>query len=549
MIRDEQPHRTLNIPRLLCRLSLLTTLVAVSAAAKAQTGYVQSNLISDGSVPAAHTDPNLINPWGLSIGKDFWINSPGSGLSLVTDAKGNPSFNVSVPPAQTSAPHGTPAGTVFNPDTTAFIIPSAGSATFLFSTLDGTIAAWNASTPSAVTVANNSANKASYTDIAIDKSGNNTFLLAANFSGGTVDVFDTNFKATKLAGSFTDPQLPSGYSPFGIHTIGSKVYVTYAQLNTSNGREVVGAGLGYVDIFDLNGNFLQRAISQGVLNAPWGMALAPSTFGQFANDLLVGNFGDGTINAYDASSFTLQGTLQDAKGAPITNTGLWEIVFGVGSGSTVASAGDPNTLYIAAGINGAKGGVVAAITPVAGSNPGDFGVTAGGGITVGAGGTATTTLSLTGSNGFAGTVALSCSGLPTGAACAFNPSTVTLSGSTASPVTLSVTAGASTPPVTGNPYSAQLAAHHPVMFAAFAAPFAMLAFVGFRRRKTVVQGTLFAASLVFLSIALTGCASSSKSSQAATPPTTTPTPTTTQITVTATSGTLSHSIPVTLTIQ
>ncbi|MEK6398865.1 MAG: TIGR03118 family protein, partial [Terriglobus sp.] len=348
MIRDEQPHRTLNLPRLLCRLSLLTALVAVSAAAEAQTGYVQSNLISDGSVSAVHTDPNLINPWGLSIGKDFWINSPGSGLSLVTDAKGNPSFNVSVPPAQTSAPHGTPAGTVFNPDTTAFIIPSAGSATFLFSTLDGTIAAWNASTPSAVTVANNSATKASYTDIAIDKSGNNTFLLAANFSGGTVDVFDTNFKTAKLAGSFVDPQLPSGYSPFGIHTIGTKVYVTYAQLNTSNGREVLGAGLGYVDVFDLNGNFLQRAIGQGVLNAPWGMALAPSTFGQFANDLLVGNFGDGTINAYDASSFAFQGTLQDGKGAPITNTGLWEIVFGVGSGSTVASAGDPNTLYIAA---------------------------------------------------------------------------------------------------------------------------------------------------------------------------------------------------------
>ncbi len=136
--------------------------------ALAQSGYQQKNLISDGSVPAARTDANLINPWGLSIGQDFWIDSPGSGLSLVTDASGNASFNVAVPAANGS-PKGSPAGTVFNPDTNAFTIPQQGSATFLFGTLDGTIAAWNASTPSAVTVANNSSKQAVYTDIVIDK--------------------------------------------------------------------------------------------------------------------------------------------------------------------------------------------------------------------------------------------------------------------------------------------------------------------------------------------------------------------------------------------
>ena len=536
--------------RPLRRLALTAALFAVSIAARAQTGYVQTNLISDGSVPAAHTDPNLINPWGLSIGKDFWIDSPGSGLSLVTDAKGNASFNVAVPPAVTSSPHGSPAGTVFNPDTNAFTIPSAGSATFLFGTLDGTIAAWNASTPAAVTVANNSASKASYTDIAIDKNGSNTFLLAANFAGGTVDVFDTNFKATKLAGSFADPQLPTGFSPFGIHAIGGKIYVTYAQLNTTNGREVVGAGLGYVDVFDLNGNFVQRAIGQGVLNAPWGMALAPSTFGQFANALLVGNFGDGTINAYDASSFAFKGTLQDAKGAPITNTGLWEIVFGVGSGSTVGVAGDPNVLYIAAGINGGKGGVVAAISPVA-TGTGDFALTESGGLTVTSGTSGAVTLSLTGSNGFNGPVSLACSGLPTGDTCNFTPSTITLSGTAASTVSLSVTSAAvNNPPSTPTGYQASLFTKHPVSTLAFLTPMTLLAFAGVRRRRSVMRGTLFVASVLFLGIAITGCASSPQGSQAATnPPTSTSTPTTMQITVTATSGTLSHSVPVSLTIQ
>src|SRR6202041_3506112 len=229
-----------------------------------------------------------------------------------------------------------------------FDIPGSTSALFLFGTLDGTIAAWNVSSGTqAVTVVNNSS-KASYTDIALDANATGTFLLAANFKQGTVDVFDSTFAPHALASNFTDPTLPTGYSPFGIHSIGGNVYVTYAQVSTTT-FENIGAGLGYVDEFDNNGNFMTRVAGQGVLNAPWGMALAPAGFGSFGGDLLVGNFGDGVINAFNPTTFAYAGSLSTAGGTPIANPGLWEIFFGQGG-----TVGDPNTLYFAAGINGEK---------------------------------------------------------------------------------------------------------------------------------------------------------------------------------------------------
>ncbi|ADV82528.1 TIGR03118 family protein [Terriglobus saanensis] len=543
--------RMLLVPSL--RAMLFASCIGLSsfvAAAQTQSTYLQTNLISDGFVPAAHIDSNLKNPWGLSIGQDFWTDSPGSGLSIVTDATGTPSFDVTVPAASGTGP-GTPAGTVFNSDTTAFTIPLKGSATFLFGTLDGTIAAWNASTPTAVTVVNNSAAKAVYTDIVVDKNATGTFLLAANFSLGTVDVFDTNFAAAHLTGAFADPDIPAGYAPFGIHSIGSNVYVTYAQVDPTSGREVVGAGLGYVNVFDNNGNLLKRAISQGNLNAPWGMALAPSGFGSFGGDLLIGNFGDGIINVYDPNSFALLGQLTDASGNPIANTGLWEIVFGTGTNG----AGDPNTLYLAAGINGEQDGVVATITvvpPSAGS--GDFSIQPStNAITVTTGQNASISLALTGTNGFTGPVAFSCTGLPSGSSCVFNPTTVTLSGTAATTVSVSIGTQAAAPAAPVSPYMAKALDWGLTGIGLAFLPLGLLAFSRVRRRASLLRGTVFLFALSLAALAFTGCSGSTPSAPvspvAPVAPTTPPASVTSQVVITATAGAITHTTTVALTVQ
>ncbi len=532
----------------------LLTIASLASVASAQTaGYTQTNLISDGAVAATNTNPNLINPWGLSIGGAFWIDAAGSGLSLVTDANGDPSFNVAIPPAASTSAHGSPSGTVFNSDNTVFTIPNSTSALFLFATLDGTIAAWNASTPQAVTVVNNSDANASYTDIALDTNSTGTFLLAANFASGKVDVFDKNFAAATLAGSFTDPGLPSGYSPFGIHSIGGKVYVTYAQRNPTTGAEMTGAGLGYVDVFDVNGNLLSEAISQNVLNAPWGMALAPSGFGTFAGDLLVGNFGDGTINAFDPTSFAFKGTLQDTTGTTITNSGLWEIVFGT---STTGGTGDPNTLYIAAGLNGGKDGVVAAITvaaPSSGTGSFSFASTTGS-LTTTSSTPGMLNLSLTGSGGFSGPVTLSCSGLPSGATCSFNPATLQISGTTAATAVLTVSEAAAAAPTpapapVGYTQQSSLRSSHTPYTLALLAPLGLLGFAGIRRRRALVKGVLLMAIAAVVSFGVTGCSSNSPAAAAAPTPPATTQPTTTQFTVNATSGSTTQSMTVTLTLD
>jgi len=533
----------------------LLTITSIASLANAQTaGYSQTNLISDGAVTATNTNPSLINPWGLSIGTDFWIDAAGSGLSLVTDANGNPSFNVAIPPAASTSAHGSPSGTVFNPDDTVFTIPNSTSASFLFATLDGTIAAWNASTPQAVTVVNNSDTNASYTDIVIDTNSTGTFLLAANFASGNVDVFDKNFAAAHLAGSFSDPGLPAGYSPFGIHNIGGKIYVTYAQLNSSTGRETVGAGLGYVDVFDTNGNLLSEAISQSVLNAPWGMALAPAGFGTFAGDLLVGNFGDGTINAFDPTSFAFKGTLQNTSGTTITNSGLWEIVFGT---SNTGGAGDPNTLYIAAGLNGGKDGVVAAITvaqPSSGTGSFSFASTTGS-VMASSSTPGTLDLSLTGSGGFSGPVTLSCSGLPSGASCSFSPATLQLSGTTAATSVLTVSEAAAAQPTptpappTGYTERSSLKSSHAPYALAFLAPLGLLGFAGIRKRRSLLKGALLMAAAAVVSFGMMGCSSTSPAAATAPSSPVTTQPATTQFTVNATSGSITQSMTVTLTLD
>jgi uncharacterized protein (TIGR03118 family) len=523
-------------------LSLLFSAVAalcpIGSFAQTST-YTQTNIVSDGAVAANKTDPNLTNPWGIAIGKAFWIDSPTSGLSLIDDSQGNQQFTVAVPPAIASSTHGEPTGVVFNGDTTVFQIPSNTAAQFIFATLDGTIAAWNSTTPAAVTVVNNSAAKAVYTGIAIDTNATGTFLLAANqIPGGGIDVFDKNFAPAHLAGSFADPTLPAGFSPFSVHILAGNVYVDYTEVNPSTGKRVVGAGLGFVDVFDVNGNLIQRAISAGNLNAPWGMAIAPAGFGSFSGDLLVGNFGDGTINAFDPSSFALKGQLQDADGNAITNSGLWEIVFGA------KNVGDPNTLFFSAGINGTKDGLFGEISvsgPPVGTPDFTFqsGTTA---LTVSNGKSGTVNVSLAGTNGFSGPVTFSCSGLPTGDSCTFSPTTVSVSGTTATAVAVSIATAA-----TASTGMAQLNQHGAGygLTLAFMGPLGLLALLGIRRRSMLLRGTALAFALVLMSAGVVGCGSSSKD-QSLPPPAA---PVTTNITINATAGSTTHTIPVALTVD
>lgn len=522
-------------------LTAFTLISAQTAVAQAASAYQQTNLVSDGAVQAAHTDPTLINPWGVSVGPQFWIDSAGSGLSEVDDASGNQVFAVTVPSA-TGKPHGNPAGTVANNDSAVFNIPGMGSAQFIFGDLDGSIAAWNAHTPQAVLVVNNSAAHAVYTDIAIDKNSTGTFLLAANLTGGTVDVFDSNFAPTHLAGKFSDPSLPTGAAPYGIHAIGNNIFVTYTQRD-STGHQVFGAGAGYVDEFDDNGNLVKQAISGGNLNAPWGMALAPAGFGGLGGKLLVANFGDGMINAYDPVSFSFMGTLRDASGAPIVNSGLWEIVFGANG------LGDPNTLYFAAGINSEKDGLFGAITPAVPVGAADFSIqAAAGSLTVTGGQSGNVTLSLAASNGFNGAVTFSCTGLPSGDSCSFNPATANLSGTASVSVTTTInTAVTPTPTPTGYIVSGLASSFingHSVAALAFAFPLGLFGLLGLRRRSVLLRGSLLAVAIALYTVSMTGCSGNS-----AKPPTPTPTPSTSQVMINATSGKITHSVAVSLTVN
>jgi uncharacterized protein (TIGR03118 family) len=534
----------------------LSGIFSIGALAQTSSTYVQTNIISDGAtVKALVTDPTLINPWGVSVGPAIWIDKAGSGSVAVDTLAGATAVpllpSVTIPAAAPAPAQGSPSGTVYNSNNAIFDIPGSTSALFLFGTLDGTIAAWNGNSGTqAVTVVNNSA-KASYTDIALDTNATGTFLLAANIKQGTVDVFDSTFAAHALTGSFADPTLPAGYSPFGIHSIGGNVYVTYAQVNTATG-ESVGAGLGYVNEFDNNGNFIARVASQSVLNAPWGMALAPAGFGSFGGDLLIGNFGDGVINAFDPKTFALIGSLNTSAGTPIANIGLWEIFFGQNSGQTT-TLGDPNTLYFAAGINGEKGGLFGSIA-VAQPAAANFTLQASANsVTVATGQTAgNVTLSLAAANGFTGPVTFSCT--PASVTCTFSQPSVTLSGSGTTSVTVAIApAATAAPPTTGGGYNRS--SNHSVhwfqsrggLTLAFIGPAGLLAFAGLKRRSILAGGSLFVLLLVVTTAAITGCSSSTSPQQAVS--TTPAASATTQVTVNAVSGSITQSVMVTLTVQ
>ncbi len=328
-------------------------------------GFTQINLVSDIPGMAATLDPNLRDPWGMSFNatSPIWVSDRAAGVStLYNGAGGIVSLIVTVPPG---APPG-PTGQVFAGLAGNFLLNGSPSA-FIFDTLAGTIDAWNNGAGTTAAVMNTTAG-AVFEGLAL---ANNT-LYAANFQAtGGIDAFDSTFAPTTLSGNFTDPNLPAGYSAFNIQNIGGKLYVEFAKVTSGSPVPLPGGG-GFVDVFDTNGNLLQRLISNGPLDAPWGIALAPATFGAFGGDLMVGNFGNGEINAFDPVTGAFIGTVEDQNGAPLVNPGLWAINFG-------NSSANPNGLYFNAGINQGADGLFGEIVA---PEPASFGLAALGIVTL-----------------------------------------------------------------------------------------------------------------------------------------------------------------------
>ena len=345
--------------------------MSVTLTVNAATAFAAKTLVADSASGTATVDANLVNPWGIAAlpNAPMWVANNHSETSTLYDGNGVPQpagtpLTVHLPAGTGGVPFG-PTGIVAN-TTTDFVVTEAtrsAAALFIFAGEGGMIAGWSKDVDvnNALIVYTDSGG-AVYTGLALASNGNGNFLYAADFHNNKVDVFDATFaRQTPSATSFTfkDPHLPAGYAPFGIQALNTgpagaaQIYVSYAQqLPPGNGGNASGAGLGIVDIFDANGQFVKTLVAAGgALNAPWGMALAPADFGTLSHALLVGNFGDGRINGYDSASGTFLGTLTTANGA-FASPGLWGIAFG-----NDADSQPHNTLFFAAGPNDEANGV------------------------------------------------------------------------------------------------------------------------------------------------------------------------------------------------
>jgi len=520
---------------------LLMTFVIPSGLWAQQGGYFQTNLVSNTAGFATTTDPQLLNPWGISLlpGQDFWIANNNSGTSTLYDLNGTKDTALVVTiPGATKNPNGNcspgcPTGNVSNGNATYF-----GGGQFIFDTEDGLIANWTGASNTAAVAFDNSASGAVYKGLAVL---NSNFLLAANFNSGKVDVLSSNFTLTSLNGSFTDPNLPAGYAPHGIHVINSKVYVAYAMQDAAKHDARPGAGLGQVDIFDVNGNFVSTFVAAGGhLNAPWGVVATPATFGAFPNAILVGNFGDGTINAYDTTGKFL-GQITDSSNKVLVNPGLWDMTFGGGGPS-----GATGTLYLTAGgsnqpnfpAGGSTTSVFASVIPAAAATGQNFSLSLSAqSVSVTPGGSASLMISAAGVGGFNSPISLSCSSV-SGLTCAFNPTTITPGSSATS--TLSISA-ASAPPVGG---------YHAVALAGLLPALGLFGTVFTTRkrkpltRKRSLSMSVFGILLVIsiFSLLAVGCGGTSNAQ--------TPAPgSQVTLTVTGTSGAITESAPVTITIN
>jgi uncharacterized protein (TIGR03118 family) len=331
--------------------------------------YTQTNLTSDQSGVATNTDPNLVNPWGLSRGTTtpWWASDNGTGLATLYNGAGvAQSLVVTIPTGDPNlSPTGTPTGTVVNIGSGFALAPSA-PARFLFVTEDGTISGWNpAVNPTAAVIMVNTHSASVFKGVALASvktpSGSEaTFLYAADFRNARIQVYDSTFQQVSMIGNaFRDDRVPHGYAPFNVQNIGGNLYVTFAHQDATRSDEVDGAGLGFVDVFSPSGRLLRRLQHGDWLNAPWGVAMAPGDFGIYSHDLLVGQFGSGQIAVYDPATGRFLDLLRDASNNPIAIDGLWSLSFG--SGGTSGSA---TSLYFTAGSDDEQHGLFGTITAI-----------------------------------------------------------------------------------------------------------------------------------------------------------------------------------------
>jgi uncharacterized protein (TIGR03118 family) len=570
--REEQFRIMRRVRVFLLGLVCVCAHIFSTPSAQAQgNSYKQTNLVSDTQGLAPVIDPNLVNPWGICIipGEPFWIadNASPTGVTSLYNAAGaiQGAFTIA-PPAGSSNP-ATPTGCVSN-SAGGFTL-NGGSSIFIFDTEDGTISGWTGGASSILAVDNSTkptaATGAVYKGLALVTNGTGSFLLATNFRSGQVEIYDTTFKQTQVLGpgAFNDPAPPAvptgsgspGYAPFGVHVITvnntSMIVVTYALQDTPMHDPLKIAGSGFVDLFATDGTMVRRITAGSHLNAPWGVVLPPVGFGgSLAGDLLIGNFGDGAINAFNFSTGAFIDQMKDSNGAAILNASLWDMVFGGGG----AQSGDPNTMYITAGLTNEMHGLFAAITANATPPPAaaDFSIAASPStLTIAAGQPAAFTVTLGGLNGFSSAVTLTCSGQPLGSTCNFSPASVSpASGGTATTM-MTITTSSS-------PYNpaVRMARNSTGGIFATLLPIPTLGLFGLlvagKRTRQRLQGRKWSHFLVSgfallivagILLAAGGCGYNANSAGNGTQRGMT------TIMITGTSGSLSHSTSVTLTVQ
>jgi uncharacterized protein (TIGR03118 family) len=352
----------------ICRLTAFALSIGAFPMIATAQQYKVTPLVADQSGVATATDPNLVNPWGLSRSatSPWWVSDNGTGLATLYDGTGAAkSLVVTIPTGDpNTSSTGTPTGTVFN-GSTGFVLANGKPASFMFVTEDGTVSAWNGGTSATIEVNTKSASVfkgMALASVPIPFGSSSTFMYVADFRKGRIQVYDPSFKHISIFDElFRDDFLPRGYAPFNIQNIGGELYVTFAKQDGQKHDEVDGSGKGYVDVFSPFGFLLRRFEHNSWLNGPWALAMAPGDFGIYSHDLLVGQFGSGNIAVYDPVSGRFIDLLRDASNNPIAIDGLWDLSFG--SGSTTGS-GAATTLYFSAGSDGEQHGLFGTIAPI-----------------------------------------------------------------------------------------------------------------------------------------------------------------------------------------
>ncbi|MGW4792494.1 TIGR03118 family protein [Nonomuraea sp. NPDC004297] len=332
----------------LCAVAVvLGATLTTPAHATTRTRFDVTNLVSDVRGKAPVTDPKVVNPWGLAMGKTLWVSNTGTGSATVYSGTGKKEKT------EVAIPGGAPTGQVFNPGE-GFTVKGK-PATFIFSSPSGAISGWNAEADPANAVIAAFTRGADYKGLELVQTEDEAFLLAADFAGGRVHAFDEDFRRIRLASwQFRDSSLPKGYNAYNVAVANGNVWVAYALRDTKTGKPVFGSGKGFVSRYNAEGRLTGR-ISRVGLNAPWGLTAAPKGWGQFTGSLLVGNFGDGTVHAYKGGRHL--GALRASNGKQIVLPGLWDLQPGT------AATGGESALWFSAGIDGTKHGLIGVISP------------------------------------------------------------------------------------------------------------------------------------------------------------------------------------------